>query len=77
MKKARNNNNNNNNNRKMKKSLSHPTKTKKNKSRKNSHMSAASTDAHDLDVASLNNPVSRSKNSSPIPASVHTYRYER
>lgn len=64
----------------MKKSSSHVTKVKKNKSRKNSHMSATSSDHHDMEVVgSPNGSVSRSKNPSPIPGhSYHSYRsYER
>lgn len=70
------NNTTTNNNRKMKKTTSHTTKvSKKNKPRKNSHMSATSSDHHDMDIGSPNGSISRSKNPSPIPG--HSYRYER
>lgn len=69
-------NNTTNNNRKIKKSTLHTSKvTKKNKPRKNSHMSATSSDHHDMDIGSPNGSISRSKNPSPIPG--HSYRYER
>lgn len=63
-----------NNNRKIKKTYSHLLKN--NKSRKNSHISAGSDIGHDLDVASPNGSISRSKNPSPTPGS-STHRYER
>lgn len=65
------------NNRKLKKtsSHSHASKIRTNKSRKNSYMSATSSDHHDMDVGSPNGSISRSKNPSPIPG--HSYRYER
>ncbi|XP_031633683.1 KAT8 regulatory NSL complex subunit 1 [Contarinia nasturtii] len=64
-------------NRKPKKITSglNASKVKKNKSRKNSHMSATSSDHHDMDVGSPNGSISRSKNPSPIPG--HSHRYER
>lgn len=42
-------------------------KMRKNKSRKNSHMSATSSDHHDMDLGSPNGSISRSKTSSPTP----------
>lgn len=45
----------------------HVTTSKKNKPRKNSHMSATSSDHHDMDIGSPNGSISRSKNPSPTP----------
>lgn len=72
LKKARNNNT----KRKLRKTYPHLLKNK-NKSRKNSHISATGSEIggnhHNMDISSPNGSLSRSINPSPTPGSSHKY----